>query len=449
MPTRHCARTLALALLASLTAGASPATDLFDAATQAVQSRYYGWSTTDRKELGTKYAAVLAQKCAPQGDACDYTTGRTVLSDMFTELGDPHTNIRDAEGAERIAEVTFGRAVNRTGLRVVRVAGGLLVVSVMPGSPAEGAGVRRFDLLTTVNGQAAGKDAAGKNLAVGPNEFTRLERAGTPLRVTVRRAGQPDRDLTLGTASLQARDEPTLSWTGPEGKTAVIDYPTFLASDSSELFLKRVGEARDAGAKALIVDLRYNGGGSLDQCVAAASTFGPVLYKTRWQGGGYTYGGLLGEEVLPFLARAARPDRNVWPGPLAVLVGPNTASCAEVFTYYARQAGAIVVGEKTRGVGNSGVVFQPMPDGGVLSVTVLRAYTDGDQPLPDAITPEVAAPTDIGVLTTEGRDTTLEAALTALRALAGQKRPIGSAQTDPSQAPDATLGVGTPGVNRR
>jgi carboxyl-terminal processing protease len=103
-----------------------------------------------------------------------------------------------------------------------------------------------------------------------------------------------------------------------------------------------------------------------------------------------------------------------------VLVGPNTASCAEVFTHYARQAGAIVVGEKTRGVGNSGVQFEPMPDGGVLSVTVLRSYTDADEPLPEFITPDVAAPTDIAALTGEGRDTALEAALASLRALAAR-----------------------------
>ena len=110
---------------------------------------------------------------------------------------------------------------------------------------------------------------------------------------------------------------------------------------------------------------------------------------------------------------------------MAVLVGPNTASCAEVFTYYARRAGAIVVGEQTRGVGNSGVLFEPMPDGGVLSLTVLRAYTDADEALPAFLTPDIAAPTDISALTAEGRDTTLEAALTALSALAARRGPAG------------------------
>jgi len=71
-------------------------------------------------------------------------------------------------------------------------------------------------------------------------------------------------------------------------------------------------------------------------------------------------------------------------------------------------------------VGNSGVLFTPMPDGGVLSVTVLRAYTDSDEALPEFIVPDVSAPTDVAALTQEGRDTTLEAALTALSALAAR-----------------------------
>lgn len=422
-----------LAVLAAAPAGASPATDLFGAATRAVQSEYYGWATADRAGLSAKYAALLTERCAPQGEACDYATARAVLGDLFTELGDAHTNIRDPEGAERLAEITQNRAVQRTGARVARVPGGLLVVSVMPGSPAEAAGLRHFDLLTRVNGEAAGKDADGANLPVGPNEFVRLERAGAPLQVTRRRAGIPDQDLTLPTAPLQARDEPTLSWTGPQGKTAVIDLPSFLPLDSAALFLKRLNEARAGGAQALIVDLRYNGGGSLGQCVAAASAFGPVLYQTRGPNWRYTYAGVHGEETLAFLARLARPDWNLWRGPLAVLVGPGTASCSEVFSYYARRSGAILVGEQTRGVGNSGVIFEPMPGGNMLSVTVLRAYTDAGEALPAFLTPDVAAPTDLGVLSREGRDTTLEAALTALATPTPSPVPAGpkaAGQTD-------------------
>ncbi|WP_245576226.1 S41 family peptidase [Deinococcus murrayi] len=417
-PTRVLTLTLAITLGL---AGASPATDLYDSAAQALETRYFGWATADRAALARRYADVLAERCAPQGESCDYATARAVLGDLLTELGDPHTNLRDPEGAERLREVSENRAVPRTGLRTVRVVGGLLVVSVMPGSPADLAGVRRFDLLTRVNGEVPGKDPDGKNLPLGPNEFVSLERRAAPLSVTLRRAGVPDRDLLLETALLQARDEPTLSWVeaAGTGRVAIIDIPSFLPQDTSELFLKRLTEAQLGGAAALVVDLRYNGGGSLTECVAAASVFAPVVYESRWAGGTSSYGGVQGREVRAAAARAAPPTLNVWRGPAAVLVGPGTASCAEVFSHFARGAGALLVGERTRGVGNSGVQFLPLPGGHLLSLTVLRAFDAAGQPLPAALTPDVLAPTDLVALTARGEDTTLSAALRRLSAVGG------------------------------
>lgn len=71
-------------------------------------------------------------------------------------------------------------------------------------------------------------------------------------------------------------------------------------------------------------------------------------------------------------------------------------------------------------MGNSGVVFDSLPDGGVVSVTVLRAFNEAGEPLPDRITPDVLAPGDIAALTEQGRDVTLEAALQALAARAAR-----------------------------
>ncbi|MFC6802879.1 S41 family peptidase [Deinococcus caeni] len=150
----------------------------------------------------------------------------------------------------------------------------------MPGSPADRAGLRAMDLLPRVNDQDAGR-RGGENAPVGPTEFTRLERAGEAFGVEVRRAGQPPQTLTLTSDLLVARDEPTLHWAGPDGRTAVVTVASFLPQDTAEQFLARVQEARQGGARALVVDLRFNGGGSLVQCVAAASVFAPVEYRTR------------------------------------------------------------------------------------------------------------------------------------------------------------------------
>ena len=473
--------TVLLCALALPAAAASPATDLFRAASGTLSANYYGWSETDRPALISHYAATLDAQCAPLADACTFDQGRAVVKEMLLQLHDPHTNIRDAEGAERLREIQDDLTVPRTGLRVVKTALGLLVVGVMPGSPAEAAGMQRFDLLTSVNGktsvsgqaaatgqkaatgqttagiqgpvlgdavqgktsQAASEQAgaippetvtAGAPSAVDPAAFVRLERQQRPIALSISRAGRT-LALTLKTAPLKARDVPILSWQPGAGgpPVAVIEYPTFLPADSAELFLSALRRAQAGGAAGLVIDLRYNGGGRLDQCVQAASAFFPTLYQARWLPAGtpgtgqakqasWEYAALNGEMASPGSVRKAlsspltgQASTALWHGPVALLIGENTASCAEVFGHFAHAAGGLLVGQPTKGVMNSGVNFFPLPDHGVMSVTMLRAYDLSGQALPDHLQPDLTVPADLESLTAQGRDTTLQAALGAVQ----------------------------------
>ena len=407
---------LSTSLLGGLTAASpasgSPAVTLFQAASDALLHGYYGWSEADRPALVAQYRAALDSACADDQDSCTFDQGRRVIADMLGQLHDPHTNIRDAEGAERLREIQDDLTVPRTGLQVIKTPLGLLVVGILPNSPGQKAGVQRFDLLTQVNGQQAGADR--KVDAVG---FVRTERRAAPMVLLLNRAGQPARTLTLTPTPMKAGDVPTLSvQDGPAGKVAVIQYPTFLAGNSADLFLKSLRDAQAQGATALVVDLRYNGGGRLDQCVQAASAFLPTVYQARWAQNRWEYAALDGDSTSPTVARHAAPDDRLWRGKVAVLVGQNTASCAEVFGYFAHQAGAVVVGEPTKGVLNSGVSFVPLPDQGVMSVTVLRAYDAAGEPLPSHLDPDVSAPTDVKELTTSGQDTALQTAIDTVEA---------------------------------
>ena len=466
-------------------AAASPATDLFRAASGALSANYYGWSETDRPALISRYAAALDAQCAPHADACTFDQGRVVVREMLLQLHDPHTNIRDAEGAERLREIQDDLIVPRTGVRVIKTALGLLVVGVMPGSPAQAAGVRRFDLLTSVNGktavspekvstekvgpanvnaekvgsetvagdqtlaqsggdQSATEVAAPNPAVIDPAGFVRLERRQLPIALRISRAGR-SLALTLSTASLRARDVPILSWQpGAGGPVAVIEYPTFLPADSAELFLKTLRQAQAGGAAGLVIDLRYNGGGRLDQCVQAASAFVPTLYQARWlpvgtpgnsqttqnsqaaqngrQQTSWEYAALNGQIASPASVRkvlaapnTSGPAPALWYGPVALLIGENTASCAEVFGHFAHTAGGLLVGQPTKGVMNSGVNFFPLPDHGVMSVTMLRAYDLSGQALPGRLQPDLDVPADLEALTARGQDTALQAALGAVQ----------------------------------
>ena len=411
---------------------ASPATDLFQAASTVLSANYFGWSVTDRPALISQYAATLETQCAPLGDTCTFDQGRAVVKDMLAQMHDAHTSIRDAEGAERLREVQQDLTVPRTGLRVVKTPLGLLVVGVLPGSPAEAAGVLRFDLLTAVNGQAAGESKPDSAAPLTPSApfdsaaFVRLERQATPIEVSLLRAGQPLRSLALTTTPMKARDVPILGWQQtPAGRVAVIQYPTFLPADSAELFLKTLRQAQDAGAAGLVVDLRYNGGGRLDQCVQAASAFAPTFYQartaqdSRGMQNSWDYAAIDGLNSSPDRVRrlvaSGTASQALWHGPAAILMDENTASCAEVFGYFAHSAGALLVGQPTKGVMNSGVTFFPLPDQGVMSVTMLRAYDLNGNPLPDHLQPDLNVPADLKALATQGKDTALQAALGAVQ----------------------------------
>lgn len=136
---------------------ASPATDLYAAATREIRDNYYGWSKRDFRSLDLQYQRLLAKRCAPDQEQCSYDTGRRVLTELLTAFGDEHTYVRDPDSTALYREQEQDKPVPRSGVRLVRAEGGLLVVSVRPGSPADRAGVHRFDLLTQVGGQEAGR----------------------------------------------------------------------------------------------------------------------------------------------------------------------------------------------------------------------------------------------------------------------------------------------------
>lgn len=402
-----------LALLATAFAQASPATDLYRAATQEIENNYYGWSAQDFHKLQLRYARVLDSRCQSERLTCSYATGREVLSQLLTEFGDEHTYVRDPVSAARYRETESVKPGPRTGMRVVRVEGGLLVASVQPGSVADRIGVRRLDLLTEVSGQAAGR-RGGQDAPIGPNELAQLEREAQPFTVTLRRAGQEDLHLVLAPGLLTPSELPSVVWAGEGGQVALVDIPSFLPGNTAAEFLAQVRQLQGAGVKDLIVDLRFNSGGSLQQCVAAASIFGPTVYNANYRVGGFSYTGLNGQESRYFDTVFAPPEQKLWRGKAAVLIGPDTASCAEVFAYYAQRAGVRLVGAPTKGVANSGIALSNLPDGGMLAVTVFRGYAPDDTPLPARLLPDVTAPLDIPELGRSGSDTGLQAALHAL-----------------------------------
>lgn len=453
----------------------SPAQQLFDEASDLITDNYYGWSEVDFKQLRQKFSQQLRQSCSASQQAvvdCSYAVGRKTLAAMLKEFGDNHTYIRDRDWGQRLKEVTEDQAVPRTGLRLASLPEGLLVLSVMPNSPAAQMGLQRFDLITLVNGKVAAakdkNDQDGKhgqdskesdqassaepnpdrpsskkadqkkthkkdqpnqpNEPIDASEFIKLERQAAPLQLQLERAGQ---QLTaqVPTAVLKARDLPSLSWRqGSQGrKIAVIDIPSFMPVGVSERFLQLVKQAKQQQAAALVVDLRYNGGGDLRQCVAASSIYGAVVYNFRHRLGlgKSSIQGLEGRPLWQWQdwlrltnvvrsAQAAKGTSKIWQGPSLVLVNEKTASCSEVFSFFAQKQQIKVMGVLTKGVGNSGTNFHYLHDGSLLAVTSLKAYDELENPLPADIQPDITVRFDLALLRRTGQDNVIQSAVSWL-----------------------------------
>lgn len=278
------------------------------------------------------------------------------------------------------------------GLTVNGVEPGLRVESVFKGSPAEKAGIAVGDTIVSVDGRSlVGLDPdAATALIKGPE--------GTEVTLGVRGAkGAKTRQVHLVRAQISVPVVSSKLVTARDERLGYARLATFSEGAHGEL-RRAVRRLQQRGAKGLVLDLRGNGGGLLEEAVLTASIFLPkgetvVSTNSRTQGHSVykTEGG-----NLPAL-------------PVVVLIDRNTASAAEILTAaLADDAGARTVGTRSYGKG----VFQQeidLSNGGALKLTVGEYFTpDGTNLAGKGIHPDVKAPDLPGTSRDEGLERALE-----------------------------------------
>ncbi len=228
----------------------------------------------------------------------------------------------------------------------------------LPDTPAERAGVATGDQIIEVDGKST---EGWKN-----DEAVKALRgeAGSKVTITVRRSGVVDPlKYNLTRAQIHIRSVPP--GTLFDGGVGYIGLNP-VAETSAEELRSEIASMKSKGMKSLILDLRYNPGGLLDQGVKVADLFLDAkqeIVATRGRARGST---------KEFYDEA----RQAWPElPIVVLVNDGTASAAEIIAGALQDHDrAVVVGTPTFGKGLVQTLF-PLGDGVALKLTTARWYT--------------------------------------------------------------------------
>lgn len=329
-------------------------------------------------------------------------------NEMLKSLKDPFTRLADRDQVRREVEQLAG---NYTGvgitlgvqmsekqepvtkpdgqpLAAADADGYPLIKEVKDGGPAKLAGLKAGDAIKSINGE----DTRGKGLmdvvtAMRGNENTQV-------KLVIRRDGADLPEMTLTRATLNL---PAVTYRTIGGDIGYIHLESFSQDDADQ----EMAQALDAlsGTRALILDLRGNPGGLVDQAIKIASLFldeGRVVTITQripFMGHQTTHYELTRTELLhkssvdgaeASVAGGGRLPNLSGNKPLIILVDGGSASASEMFTGALKDhKRAIVVGERTvgKGIGQSVV---PMPNGTRLHVTSLRYYTPNGTWLGDA-----------------------------------------------------------------
>lgn len=292
---------------------------------------------------------------------------RAALEGMAAALGDPNSAYLPPEDERLMRERMSGSFVG-IGVELALGDGRPVVVSALDDSPAQAAGLLPGDALLSVDGRdTLGMGTAGLEalLPGEPGTDVTLELRspdGSERRVTVRRA-------LIETPSVKgiARDGGTWRHMIDAGRRiGYVRIATFSDRTAEELDAA-LASMRAGGLSGLVLDLRDNGGGSLDAAIQSADRFlrGGAIVSLRGRG----------SEGRSWDATDSPADVDV---PLVVLVNQGSASASEVMAGALRDHGrARLVGTRTFGKGSVQEV-RPLADGaGAVKLTTARYYLPG------------------------------------------------------------------------
>jgi carboxyl-terminal processing protease len=229
----------------------------------------------------------------------------------------------------------------------------IAITDIVPGGPADKAGLQQDDLITAIDGQST----KGWTIQRASAHLRGTE--GTKVTITVMRDARTLAPVTLTRAQIHQLSVYDKMLPGNIGYVAL----TVFGKDTADELTQALDRLQKKGARAIIMDLRNNGGGYLNAAVGVSSKFissGPIVsVESR------------GSDITTFEAS----NTAITPMPLAVLVNQYTASASEITSGAIQDSGVgTLIGTKTFGKGVVQTIY-PMPDGSAIKITTARYLT--------------------------------------------------------------------------
>ncbi len=344
-----------------------------------LQQNYINWSSVNQQSL--LYGAV---------------------NGMVNAVGDPHTEFFDPTDLAAFNSELSG-TFDGIGAQVGLAAdGNVEIVSPLAGTPAQQAGLKTGDEILSINGTSA----AGITL---DNAVTAIRGPkGTQVKLSIYR---PSTQATLNFTITRATiDVPSVTYSLKIDGTKKVEYIAIgtFGTDTDTLFAQAAAQATSNNVSGIILDLRGDGGGYLDDAVAVSS-----------------YWVTPGQTVVTEQHNAANSDlTKSYPAtggntlakiPTIILVDAGTASASEITSGALRDYGfAKLVGVQTYGKGSVQQLFD-LQGGSAIKITIAKWLTpkgvniDGHGLVPDYVVPLTTANT------ANGADPQLQKALDLLR----------------------------------
>ncbi|WP_420207956.1 S41 family peptidase [Candidatus Electronema sp. JC] len=293
------------------------------------------------------------------------------VNGMLSAL-DPHSSYLSPKEFKALQEETSGR-FGGVGIEVAVRDGVLTVVAPIAGTPAYHQGIKSGDQLAKINGEPVSE--------LTLNEATSLLRGkpGEKVTLTVSRDSQ-QLDFTLVRALIPQHSVTAAELAPGFHHLQISTFQNATAADFQKA-LREAGKKRPL--KGLILDLRNNPGGLLDQAVLVAD----LLLE---QGLIVSVKGREQERSQPF---AAEPGEGKYSGPLTVLVNEGSASASEIVAGALQDhKRALIIGTRTFGKGSVQTVV-PLPGDAGLRLTTARYYTPSGRSIQETgISPDLTVP---------------------------------------------------------